>query len=173
MYLLRKSTRSRFARPATQCVAPSRVLVPVVAYIHSTFAVKSPFLVLAGQEGLEPPTSGFGDRRSTNWSYWPVPAVAVAVATASHPSRAGRTLTTNTVALAGLLMQRMPFVPLAVLLEFNALRVVLLILFRRIVSTLTFRASERNQRSHLNSTSFQRGHEPPIRSGMGGSGSLL
>src|SRR5207247_8556257 len=27
--------------------------------------------VLAGQEGLEPPTCGFGDRRSTNWSYWP------------------------------------------------------------------------------------------------------
>ena len=26
----------------------------------------------AGQEGLEPPTSGFGDRRSTNWSYWPL-----------------------------------------------------------------------------------------------------
>ena len=26
---------------------------------------------LAGQEGLEPPTPGFGDRRSTNWSYWP------------------------------------------------------------------------------------------------------
>ena len=25
----------------------------------------------AGQEGLEPPTRGFGDRRSTNWSYWP------------------------------------------------------------------------------------------------------
>ncbi len=26
---------------------------------------------LAGQEGLEPPTGGFGDRCSTNWSYWP------------------------------------------------------------------------------------------------------
>ncbi len=26
---------------------------------------------MAGQGGLEPPTNGFGDRRSTNWSYWP------------------------------------------------------------------------------------------------------
>ena len=25
----------------------------------------------AGQEGFEPPTGGFGDRCSTNWSYWP------------------------------------------------------------------------------------------------------
>src|SRR5678809_1811006 len=28
-------------------------------------------LNLAGQEGLDPPACGFGDRRSTNWSYWP------------------------------------------------------------------------------------------------------
>ncbi len=27
---------------------------------------------LAGQEGLEPPPRGFGDRCSTNWSYWPL-----------------------------------------------------------------------------------------------------
>ena len=26
---------------------------------------------MAGQEGLEPPTIGFGNRYSTNWSYWP------------------------------------------------------------------------------------------------------
>ena len=25
-------------------------------------------LILAGAEGIEPPTSGFGDRRSTNWA---------------------------------------------------------------------------------------------------------
>src|SRR5437016_14346945 len=31
-----------------------------------------PLKDLAGQEGLEPPTCGFGDRRSTNSSYWPV-----------------------------------------------------------------------------------------------------
>src|SRR5213078_4275830 len=28
-------------------------------------------LIVAGQEGFEPPASGFGDRRSTSWSYWP------------------------------------------------------------------------------------------------------
>ena len=26
------------------------------------------FSILAGAEGIEPPTSGFGDRRSTNWT---------------------------------------------------------------------------------------------------------
>src|SRR5213593_988211 len=30
-----------------------------------------PLKDVAGQEGLEPPTCGFGDRRSTNSSYWP------------------------------------------------------------------------------------------------------
>src|SRR5215471_21784516 len=34
-------------------------------------------LNMAGQEGLEPPACGFGDRRSTNWSYWPaIPATS-------------------------------------------------------------------------------------------------
>ena len=27
---------------------------------------------LAGQEGFEPTTHGFGIRCSTNWSYWPI-----------------------------------------------------------------------------------------------------
>src|SRR6266498_1169367 len=27
---------------------------------------------LAGQEGFEPPTRGFGDRCSSRWSYWPI-----------------------------------------------------------------------------------------------------
>ena len=33
--------------------------------------------MLAGQEGFEPPTRGFGDRCSTSSSYWPVLDAAV------------------------------------------------------------------------------------------------
>ncbi len=35
---------------------------------------------MAGQEGFEPPTSGFGDRRSNRSSYWPVFAHLLAFA---------------------------------------------------------------------------------------------
>jgi hypothetical protein len=38
----------------------------------TTFLVTQHFSE-AGQEGFEPPSSGFGDRRSSRWSYWPVP----------------------------------------------------------------------------------------------------
>jgi len=61
-------------------------------------------------------------------------------------------------------MKRVLLVPLAVLLELNALRIVLLILFRCIVAALTFRASERNQRSHLTNLLSERGCEPPAHS---------
>ena len=69
---------------------------------------------MAGQEGLEPPASGFGDRRSTNWSYWP----------------------TSLTCLAGLFVYRMTLAPLAVLLELNTLRIILLILFRGVITAL-------------------------------------
>ena len=79
---------------------------------------------LAGQEGLEPPTCGFGDRRSTNWSYWPI------------------------VILASLFMNGMRFAPLAILLVFNTLWVGLLILFGRIITALAFGAGQGDQRTH-------------------------
>ena len=55
---------------------------------------------LAGQEGLEPPTCGFGDRRSTNWSYWPISV---------------------SESLASFLVQGMSTTPLAILLELNTI----------------------------------------------------
>ena len=86
---------------------------------------------LAGQAGLEPATFGFGDRRSTNWSYWPVQA------------------TSKCYILAGFLVQGVMTTPAAVLLELDALRIVLLILLSRIVTTLALGASKGNQSTHV------------------------
>lgn len=80
---------------------------------------------MAGQGGLEPPASGFGDRRSTNWSYWPI-----------------------SYELAGLFMNRVTLAPFAVLLELNALRIVLLIFFGGVVTALALGTSQRHQCSH-------------------------
>src|SRR2546426_9137095 len=51
-----------------------------------------PLKDLAGQEGLEPPTCGFGDRRSTNSSYWPVSEIGhdscrIMIRKKHHPSK--------------------------------------------------------------------------------------
>ena len=83
---------------------------------------------LAGQEGLEPPTCGFGDRRSTNWSYWPV----------SLPI----------LPLARFLVKRVLVAPLAILLELNTIGIILLVLLGRIVSTLAFSACKGDQSTH-------------------------
>ena len=81
---------------------------------------------LAGQEGLEPPTCGFGDRRSTNWSYWPMlPNI-----------------------LASFPVQGMGTTPLAILLELNTIGIILLVLLGRIVSTLAFSACKGDQSTH-------------------------
>ena len=72
---------------------------------------------LAGQEGLEPPTCGFGDRRSTNWSYWPM-------------------LVQTSDTLSGFLMHCVALAPLAVLLQLDTIRIVLLVLLGRVVTAL-------------------------------------
>ncbi len=40
-------------------------------FVITSFPVLS-MNAVAGQEGFEPPSSGFGDRRSSRWSYWPI-----------------------------------------------------------------------------------------------------
>jgi hypothetical protein len=45
-------------------------------------------------------------------------------------------------------VKRVAFIPLAILLELNALRIVLLVFSCRIVAALALRASKRNQGSH-------------------------
>jgi hypothetical protein len=49
-------------------------------FVITSFPAPSiqPLKLLAGQEGFEPPSSGFGDRRSSRWSYWPIPVRASA-----------------------------------------------------------------------------------------------
>ena len=84
-------------------------------------------LELAGQEGLEPPTCGFGDRRSTNWSYW---------------------LVQTSDALSGFFMHRVALAPLAVLLQLDTIRIVLLVLLGRVVTALALRARQSDQRTH-------------------------
>ena len=86
-------------------------------------------LELAGQEGLEPPTCGFGDRRSTNWSYWPIACPTL-------------------ITLSSLFVRRVMTAPLAVLLQLDAIRIVLLVLFGRVIAALAISAGQSDQRAH-------------------------
>ena len=86
-------------------------------------------LELAGQEGLEPPTCGFGDRRSTNWSYWPIACPTL-------------------ITLSSLFVRRVMTAPLAVLLQLDTIRIVLLVLLGRVVTALALRARQSDQRTH-------------------------
>lgn len=95
-------------------------------YSHSLLREKK----MAGQEGLEPPASGFGDRRST--------------------IRATGLL----YKLAGLFVQSVGFAPLAVLLVLNTLWVELLVLLSSVVATLAFSASQRHQCPHCSSFGY-------------------
>ena len=81
---------------------------------------------LAGQEGLEPPTCGFGDRRSTNWSYWPIYCLI----------------------LASFFMQCVMSTPFAIFLELNAIGIILLVLLGRIVTALALGACQSDQSTH-------------------------
>lgn len=80
---------------------------------------------LAGQVGLEPTTCGFGDRRSANWSYWPV-----------------------FLTLSSFLMQGVGLAPLAILLELDTIGIILLVLFGRVIAALALGAGQGDQRTH-------------------------
>ena len=51
-------------------------------------------------------------------------------------------------------MERMVTAPLAILLELDAIGVVLLVLLRRVVAALAFSACQCDQRTHLNCSSY-------------------
>lgn len=80
---------------------------------------------LAGQVGLEPTTCGFGDRRSANWSYWPV-----------------------FLTLSSFLVQGVRTAPLAVFLHLDTIRIILLVLFGRVIAALALGAGQGDQRTH-------------------------
>ena len=85
---------------------------------------------LAGQEGFEPPTTGFGDRRST------------VGATALCPPY-----------LLGLFVKRDNVTPLAVFAQFNTLRIVPLVLHRIVITPLALLASHGHSYAHYFTTS--------------------
>ena len=87
---------------------------------------------MAGQEGFEPPTPGFGVRCSTNSSYWP----------ASNPRRTCQ-------GLLGLFVRRMFFAKTAILAELQFVRRRTLVFGGRIVSALTLGAGQCYDDSHL------------------------
>ena len=80
---------------------------------------------VAGQEGFEPPTCGFGDRRS-----------AVGATGLRYE------------ALLGFAMSRMLLVPGTILLDFKTTRSVLLVLHRGVVATLALSAGEQDIHAH-------------------------
>ena len=88
---------------------------------------------LAGQEGLEPPTCGFGDRRSTNWSYWPM---------------------LDCLILSSLAVNGVMAAPLTILLHLHTIRIVLLVLFGRVVAALAVGARQGDQGTHEFSSMF-------------------
>src|SRR5262245_47558061 len=105
-----------------------------------------PRQTLAGQEGLEPPTCGFGDRRSTNSSYWPVhnppgsPPRAQALGRSHTFGRRSR--------LPRFLVGRVGPAPTAELLELEPLGRSLLVLRRRVVAALALGTLESNHVAH-------------------------
>ena len=89
---------------------------------------------MAGQEGIEPPTPGFGDRCSAKLSYWPIYIFNV---------------------LLNLAVQGMLALKPAILLQFKPLRTRPFILFRCVITPLTIGTRERYDFSRHCFTGFR------------------
>ena len=85
---------------------------------------------MAGQEGLEPPTRGFGVRCSTDWSYCPA------------------------FGLACFSVCRVLVTPRTKLFQLNPVRVVFLVFHGGVIAFFTINTSHRNNGSHCCATSF-------------------
>ena len=97
---------------------------------------------MAGLEGLEPPSSGFGDRRSNQLELQACIEIRVfRAACAKHLLRLR--------ALLRLAMQGVGLAKLAVFPKFQFLRVLFLVLGRRIISLLALVAGKYDYLSHL------------------------
>ena len=96
---------------------------------------------MAGQEGFEPPTCGFGDRRSSRWSYCPAHGTGggEALRPPRYPARKD---------LPGFAMHRVLLVPGAIFFNLKAPGGVLLILPGAVIPALALGASEKDIYSH-------------------------
>ncbi len=102
---------------------------------------------MAGQEGFEPTTSGFGDRRSTNSSYWPV----VRTIWQEFPCHCGslhrqhRTM----LLLSSFSMDRVRSTSATELLDLQSSRSLFLVFGGRVVSSFAVGTLQQNDVSHL------------------------
>ena len=95
---------------------------------------------MAGQEGFEPTTSGFGDRRSTNWSYWP----RINNGQRTGPLSFCGSLSVVSCQLLNLSMQGVMATPLAVFLELQTVRHVPLVLRGGVIPAVALCTLERD-----------------------------
>ena len=138
---------------------PMKVCTPIRradirrADINSAFGGKSqlpsnPSFAKTGQEGFEPPTRGFGDRCSANWSYWPSFLIVfvcsrpliLCVKQLSQNLRTSRFETSLRFPVRGVLVA-----PTTVLIQLKAFCYVLFVLCCMIISTLASCARQRHE----------------------------
>ena len=102
--------------------------------------------MLTGQEGFEPPASGFGDRRSTSWSYWPVldlKTLSAGPAPERHPEIIPEK------GLLRLAVNRVMSAPWAEFLHLQTFSRLLPVLCRRVVSLFAVRALHCDDVPHM------------------------